>query len=209
MSTKRTFQQPKVHFVYRVERQAVPALVPDGKETFQNQPVGVAHLFRVYGRTQAESAFCGHVFPSGMSVEAAETKPAGLPLCPACESGWKKAPDSPWQKWAAPVVVLILLISLACLTPTAAMVPASPEPSRAPTRTAEAEPTAERGTAPECVRVLGDSLYIRDAPDYETGAVVAYLHGGEVVRVLDRANGWVLTRQGWSNAAWVEVVACP
>lgn len=215
---KSAFPAPVVRFVWRVATMEVPNLMGEGK-TYESHPVGPVHIFREQTLTVDETAFCGYAFPPNTNTAHNKVRPAGLALCPACETGWKSAADSPWSRWTGTVVSLLLaFVLLACmtptlaastLTPTAGTDPASTESARLHQGSEYVEPTADRRPAPECVVVLADSLHVRDLPDFESGAVTGYLFFGDIVRVLDRRDGWVLTRQGWSKADWLAAEPCP
>jgi hypothetical protein len=111
-------------------------------------------------------------------------------------------------------VLVCALLLTGCMQPVAdsaslemavlEAVTVTPRPTLAPAPTA-----TEAGL---CYLVTADeSLYIRDAADYETGAVVGYLAHGEVVQALSApADGWLsLAGRGWVSALYVEPTPCP
>ncbi len=127
---------------------------------------------------------------------------------------------SPWRAWAmlSALVVVCALLLTGCMQPVAD--PASLELAGLQVPTAETIPAGRPTLAPVptataaglCYLVTADeSLYIRDAADYETGAVVGYLAHGEVVRALSApADGWLsLAGRGWVSALYVEPTPCP
>lgn len=219
---KTTIKTMPVTFVWRVATVEVPSLYGAGL-AHESHPVGPMHIHRVVGGglTRCETALCGHAWIPDAVTASSDIRPAGLALCPACQTAWKSAPDSPWNAWTGGALALVMaLVSLACLTPTVvpllALSTPTPVPlifqvlTHAPTaQTAEPTATPERRSVPECVRVTAASLHVRDLPDFETGAVVGYLFNGDVARVLDRAGEWVRTRDGWSHADWTVAVECP
>jgi hypothetical protein len=98
-----------------------------------------------------------------------------------------------FQEVSSPMVELV----------TVTEIPSTPRPTLMPVLTAT--------EIVFCYRVTADkSLYIRDAADYEVGAVVGYLAHGDLVHTMSApSSGWLSVTGGWVSARFVELTSCP
>lgn len=225
----------KTKFVVKIEHHKEPTLIA-GRDKDVVVPVGLLHIVEVWEfrekvkgveRVKLEPSawlMCGKTRAQiGEETQDLDKRPAGLALCPECEAKYKAHPQGPWGKWVtAAVSILVLFLTLACLSPsvvasTATASPTvelvgTPETAVLQVDPASTETAVLATAAPACVRVMAESLHVRDVPGV-AGQVIGYLYAGDVVRVhgwLD-VDGvpWLRVGQGWSNGGWLESVPCP
>lgn len=151
-----------------------------------------------------------------------------LVLVLVCGCGWLGYAASPrLLARLAPTAVLYVAVPTATHVPTATDTPTpeptatatptpSPTPTLTPTGTNTPEPTATATVTPAPLlgQMLGN-VYIRTAPDPNTGLTNQALLVGSTVRVLERRDPWVHvvfpaegnpTIDGWLPLRWVRVV---
>jgi len=151
-----------------------------------------------------------------------------LPLVLVCGCGWLGYSASPRiLARLAPTAVLYIAVPTATPVPTAtdtptpeptatATLPPSPTPTLTPTETSTPEPTATATVTPAPLlgQMLGN-VYIRSAPDPNTGLTNQALLVGSTVRVLERRDPWVHvafpaegnpTIDGWLPLRWVRML---
>ena len=118
------------------------------------------------------------------------------------------------------LIPILILASLACMTSGATPVPEAPKVTATPTQTAIPDPKAEPAagavfeipTASSlCARVTASqSLHLRAQPN-ERARVLAYLHSGEQIRVIEFGKWWKISTdqgEGYANARYMELSEC-